>query len=272
MPVQQRLHARCACVAHGSFLESRAHTHETVGSEGLSHAAGRPFAFATSPRQFERDRPFLVDHLAVDITLDVPKKSVHGSASLTVRRIDLDAETVAIDAIGFELAAVLVDGVDATYIYDGRVITVTIPKELTQAKVTVKYAATPRRGLYFLEPDEHVSDRPRQVWSQCQEEDARHWLPCLDKPHVKMTTEIAVKVPNGWFALSNGDLVSKDTPASGSWSFHYKMSEPHPSYLLTLVAGEFAELTASAGQTPLAYLVPKGREADGQRTFQRTPT
>jgi len=49
------------------------------------------------------------------------------------------------------------------------------------------------------------------------------------------------------------------------------MTEPHPSYLLTLVAGEFAELTAQAGKTPLVYLVPKGREADGERTFRRTP-
>ncbi len=137
-----------------------------------------------------------------------------------------------------------------------------------------------------------MPDRPHQVWSQCQEEDARHWLPCHDKPHVKMTTEIAVRVPNGWTALSNGALVEKSTPRSGAWRFHWKMDAPHPSYLLTLVAGEFDELEETARRggslggaektkgkgnggaretVPLSYLVPKGRIEDGLRTFARTP-
>ena len=53
------------------------------------------------------------------------------------------------------------------------------------------------------------------------------------------------------------------------------MSEPHPSYLVTLAAGEFAEITDKARvgdrEVPLSYLVPKGREEDARRTFQRTP-
>jgi aminopeptidase N len=53
------------------------------------------------------------------------------------------------------------------------------------------------------------------------------------------------------------------------------MTEPHASYLLTLVAGEFAEVadTAKVGdrEIPLAYLVPKDRERDAARTFGRTP-
>jgi aminopeptidase N len=265
MPVQHRFNARCACVARGGSSES-----SSVGR--FEDSEGRPFAFATSPRQYERDRPFLVDHLALDLALDVAKKSVKGSATLTVRRVDPDAESIQLDAIGFDISAVKVDGADVVHTYDGRIIGVPVGKAKEHAKITVKYSATPRRGLYFLEPDEFVSDRPRQVWSQCQEEDARHWVPCHDKPHVKMTTEIVVKVPNGWHALSNGDLLNKETPAAPApWSFHYKMSDPHPSYLLTLVAGEFAELTAMAGKTPLAYLVPRGREADGRRTFERTP-
>ncbi len=259
MPVQHSFKARCACASGG-------------GSRHQEESHGRPFAFASSTRQYERDRPFLVDHLALDLTLDVANKSVRGSATLAFHRVDPDADNIQLDAIGFDISAVTVDGSNVAYTYDGRIISAPVNRAVEQARITVKYAATPRRGLYFLEPDEFVADRPRQVWSQCQEEDARHWVPCHDKPHVKMTTEISVKVPNGWHALSNGDLLSKDTPAAPAlWSFHYKMSEPHPSYLLTLVAGEFAELTAMAGNTPLAYLVPKGREADGQRTFQRTP-
>lgn len=248
MPIEHRLHARCGCAGGSS----------------------RPFTFTTTKRNFERDRPFKVAHLALDVALDVTKKSVAGTATLDVVRVDPVARAIALDAIGFDLRRVDVDGSRADYTYDGRVLTVTLG-ERQKARVVVAYSATPRRGLYFLEPDEHVPTRPRQVWSQCQEEDARHWFPCHDKPHLKMTTEIVARVPNGWFALSNGELVAEDRPKEGAWKFHWKMTEPHPSYLVTLAAGEFAVLEDAAGDVPLTYLVPKGREEDGARTFDRTP-
>lgn len=253
MAIEHRLHARC-------------------GSAGLSieHAAGRPFAFPQSPRVFERDRPFFIQHLALKLSLEVEKKSVSGRASLDIVRIDPDATEVSFDAVAFDVQRVTLDGKSCSYVYDGHAIVLTIPKEVTTARVEVDYRATPRRGMYFLEPDEHVRDRPRQVWTQCQEEDARHFFPCHDKPHIKMTTELDVTVPRGWFALSNGELVNKETKESGAWRFHWKMADPHPSYLFTLVAGEFAELEDRAGDVPLAYYVPKGREEDGRRTFART--
>jgi aminopeptidase N len=278
MPVAHRLHARCGAAG----------CHESASS------GARPFAFPHSPRHFERDRPFRVEHLALDLALDVAKKSVFGTASLHLQRVDPDADEVQLDAIAFDLRSVRLDGARADYRYDGRTIAVDIPKGKERAVVTVAYGATPRRGLYFLEPDEHVPDRPRQVWSQCQEEDARFFIPCIDKPHVKMTTEISVRVPNGWTVLSNGALVTKTTPKTGAWRFHWKMDAPHPSYLLTLVAGEFDEVEETARRggpasshktpdrargkkpsspdtVPLTYLVPKGRLEEGLRTFARTP-
>ncbi len=90
-----------------------------------------------------------------------------------------------------------------------------------------------------------------------------------------MTSEIVSHVPNGWYALSNGKLIASRKPKTGDWTYHWKLSEPHASYLLTLVAGEFIEVseTASVGgrSVPLAYLVPKGRERDVARTFGNTP-
>src|SRR5271169_318524 len=117
MPVQHRLHARCACMGARSedAASSSVDSALSTGSGQAGGGAGRPFAFATSPRQYERDRPFLVDHLALDLALDVPKKGVLGSATLTVRRVDPDADTLALDAIGFDIASVLVNGVVTAY-------------------------------------------------------------------------------------------------------------------------------------------------------------
>ncbi|HEU4535997.1 MAG TPA: M1 family metallopeptidase, partial [Polyangiaceae bacterium] len=138
-------------------------------------------------------------------------------------------------------------------------------------RVGVRYRCVPRRGLYFLAPDELVPGRPRQVWTQCQDEDARHWAPCVDRPNVKQTTELRVRVPAGWDALSNGRLVARER-AEGGEVFHWKTDLPHSTYLLTLVAGEFAVLEGGeAGGVPVTYWVPPGREHDGRLSLGATP-
>jgi aminopeptidase N len=90
-----------------------------------------------------------------------------------------------------------------------------------------------------------------------------------------MTTEMTVTVPNGWTALSNGALVASRQPAEGEWTYHWKMDEPHASYLVTLAAGEFTtiedEAKAGGRSIPLTYIVPKGSEDDVPRTFGHTP-
>src|ERR1700679_3403522 len=116
MTLEQRHHARCGC-AGGNATEGGA----------------RPFAFATSPHQFERDRPFLVEHLALDLTLDVPKKGIRAVATLSVRRVDADADSITLDAIGFSIKSVKVDGADAIYSYDGRALTLPISPGLATA-------------------------------------------------------------------------------------------------------------------------------------------
>jgi aminopeptidase N len=263
MPFQHRLHQRCRCSSH-------AH----AGEHALGQGAARPFAFATTQRQFERDRPFGIERLAVALVLDILGRSVEGVATLDVARIDPGSEELELDAVGFQLHEVTVDGKAIAARYDGKTIAVPLPRAVERATVVVKYRAQPRRGMYFLSPDSHYPNRPHQVWTQCQEEDARHFIPCHDKPHVKMKVALDITAPNGWTVLSNGDLQEKSTPATGPWRFVWKMDEPVPSYLLTVVAGEFATIEATAAlpaSLPLQYLFPPGREADGERTFARTP-
>ncbi len=264
-------HARCAGAhEHGSQAEQHEHG-----------AAGRPFAFVGSPRHYERDRPFAIEHIALDLTLDFAKKSLGGSASLVLRRIDPDAPAIELDAVAFTITSVAIDGKPAKHTYDGRRMVVEVPPGFEHGALDIAYSATPRKGLYFLEPDEHVPARPRQAWTQFQEEDARHVFPCHDKPHAKMTTEVRITVPAGFSVLSNGELAGKEHGENGAETFHWRMNDPHASYLVTIVAGEFAvfgdRVTLSSPgssvkrEVPLTYLVPKGREEDGRRTFGRTP-
>jgi aminopeptidase N len=238
-------------------------------------APARPFVLAGTKRVYERSRPFDVRHVALDLALDFVAKAVRGVAALSIARVDPAAKTIALDAVGFEIEAVEVElpgegPKAAPHVYDGLSLEVTIPDAAAEATVRVRYRAVPRRGLYFLEPDEHVQHRPRQAWTQCQDEDARHFFPCHDKPHVKFTLELVARVPAGMTVIANGAIEGDDAErATGVHRF--RMGDPLPSYLVTLVVGEFSRLDAVAGDVPLAYYVPKGREEDGKRTFKRTP-
>jgi len=257
----QRLHSRCAC-----------------------SSAGSPFALAGTDRKYERSRPFAISHLALDLVLDFENKSVSGSATLDFARIAADASELRLDAIGFELESVRLSAgkgfVDAPFDYDGDTLSVRGLERVDAGKVEIRYRAKPRRGMYFLEPDAKVKNRPKQVWTQCQDEDARHFIPCHDKPHVKMTSELRVTVPNGFVALSNGELLDSQTPGNPTkkpWTYHFRLDKPHPSYLLTLVAGNFtiiddrpAEL-ADSRQVPVRYYVPPARKKDTARSFGETP-
>ena len=151
------------------------------------------FVLPGTVRQYARSRPFNIRHLSLDLDLLVDEKRVAGFATLEVERVDAEADRLQLDAVGFEIGSVkLVTGDElptTKWEYDGDQLYVTIPKAWQQCTVEIEYAVTPRRGLYFIEPDEIVTDRPRQVWSQCQDQDARYWFPCHDAPDAKMTSE-----------------------------------------------------------------------------------
>lgn len=150
-----------------------------------------------TPRQYERSRPFAVTHLNLEVDLDLAEEEVRGLARLDFSRRSQKGEALTLDAVGFSIEEVSLSaagGFAASkqegdgYTYDGETITIPIDSGLDAGQVTIRYRAAPKAGLYFLSPDEQVPSRPLQVWSQCQDEDARHWFPCQDKPHAKMTT------------------------------------------------------------------------------------
>src|SRR5205823_10332863 len=73
-------------------------------------------------------------------------------------------------------------------------------------RIVIVYSAKPRKGFYFIEPDEHYPKKNLQAWTQGQAIDSKYWFPCLDHPLVKFESEISVIVPRKFIAISNGKL------------------------------------------------------------------
>jgi aminopeptidase N len=226
--------------------------------------------------QWPRDRVADPVHLRLDLTLDVPGKRVHGTASHRVRAINDGLASVSFDAIAFRIGAVRVDGAPARYSYDGETLTVRLPQARKRGEtfeVAIDYEARPRLGLYFIGPDEAYPDKPPQAWTQGQDDDSKHWFPCSDHPstNAKQTSELIVTVPGSWYALSNGTLVGEEANRDGTRTFHWSQERPHSTYLITLAAGEFARIDASTDRLTIDYFVEQDDVEDARRSFANTP-
>jgi len=250
-------------------------SHRTC-AHSYTRPSPRPFALPGDSPQYARDRSFGVEEMALNVRLDLDRKQVDGDATLTLRRVDPAARYAVLDAIAFELHAVeRLDGDasrGAAYAYDGETLRVDLSDvpDGGVARVRVGWTCMPRRGLYFLGPDPDVRDRPRQVWSQGQDQDNRNWFPCQDHPNQRMRTEVWATVPSGMFALSNGTLVDRAPGDDGTETFHWRQQEPHASYLVTLVVGEFDESHGEAAGVPLSFYVPRGSGVHVERSLGRT--
>jgi aminopeptidase N len=157
--------------------------------------------------------------------------------------------------------------------HDGKRLRVELGKPLASGAelvIAVTYRGAPRRGLYFVGPDEGYPQKPLQAWTQGQDEDSRYWFPCIDTPNEKATSELVVSVPPSLFALSNGTLVS-DRVDGGKRTLHWRLDVPHSCYLITLAVGDFAAIETRWRDVPVVYYVERGREAAAQRTLARTP-
>src|SRR5262249_26070874 len=112
---------------------------------------------------------------------------------------------------------------------------------------------------------------PRQVWTQGEATEARHWIPCLDHPVDKLTSEVVVTAPDGMIALSNGRLDGEPAPAPGGGrTFRWVEEKPIATYLLAVVVGDFAEYRSEWKGIPVVGYVSRRDAANAERAFRLT--
>jgi aminopeptidase N len=129
-----------------------------------------------------------------------------------------------------------------------------------------------KKGVYFVDPliENGVETRSAQIWTQGEAEEARHWFPSFDFPSDKATTEQYITANAGETVIANGELLEKTTNADGTVTFHYKMSIPHSTYLLSFVIGKYAAAGDKYGDIPLGYYVYPGKESLVPNAFGKT--
>jgi aminopeptidase N len=232
----------------------------------------RDFAFPGARPRYAPDRTIDLQHVMLVVEVDPPARSIAGTATLRGSMIAAATRALELDAVELQIDKVVVNGKAAGFRHDGKRLRVELPVLAAGASITIAidYRGAPRRGLYFIAPDDGYPNKPVQVWTQGQDEDSRYWFPCFDTPNEKATSEVIATVPAAMFALSNGSLVSDHT-SGDKRTLHWRLDVPHSCYLITLAVGDFATIETSWRDVPVVYLAQRGREAEAERTLARTP-
>jgi aminopeptidase N len=223
---------------------------------------------------YNPDRPGQVEHIYLDLTFDIPHHSYQGTCTTRLNPVRSGITTFTLDAVDLTIHQVTIAAIEQPFDYDGQQIIVRLTQPTIAGAVielAIAYAVEqPQRGLYFVGPDQHYPHKPVQVWTQGEDEDSRFWFPCFDYPGQLATSEIRVAVPDHFLAISNGELIKTEVKGDTK-IYHWWQQQVHPTYLMTLAIGDFAELKDDWQGKPVTYYVEKGREASARLSMGKTP-
>ncbi len=227
------------------------------------------------PRQEPPDRVVDALHLALEVSFDWEESAVDGTVVHRFRSLRRDLKKIELDAVKIDVHEVT-DGrgrrLEHESFKDRLRIRLAEPVARTEEfEVKIRYRCHPKLGVYFRKPVEEAPDRPKQIWTQGEALEARHWIPCQDHPVDKLTSEITVHAPGDLMALSNGRLkdVRKEADESGR-IFHWVQEKPHATYLIAVVVGEFAEYKDAWEGIEIRSFVPLSRKDQAKRSFEST--
>jgi len=233
------------------------------------------------------ERTVDVIHTSLDLSFDWQKQHVLGKAEITVRPYFYDTDNISLDAVGFDIHHLKMNGKDLKYDYDGADIKIELGRTYSRDNLIVldiHYTAKPEetpagsssaitseKGLFFINPLNDNPKKPQQIWTQGETENNSRWFPTVDKPNERCTQEMKLTVQDRFATLSNGKLVSSKKNSDGTRTDYWKQDKPHAPYLFMVGIGEFAVVKETWKGKDVMYYVEPEYEADAKAIFNHTP-
>jgi len=218
--------------------------------------------WARAARHGLPERGYDVDHYRIELTLLPETRSIEGRCTIRLVALE-DLSNVLLDLAGLEVLEVR-DGEGRALAFERArdALTIALAEEApegTLLTLDVRYGGVPRTGLWFS-GERRDGSGPTQVFSQGQAEHNRGWFPCFDHPSDRATSEILLTMPADWIAVAPGQRIDAVTDGDLRRE-HWRMTTPHPAYLISIVAGELIRVDEQWRGLPLSYYCePKYRD------------
>lgn len=190
------------------------------------------------PREHNVD----MTHLFLDIKFEPVIGKVIGNVSLSFTPLLSKIDTLYLDAPNIQVHSIKMEGKEVSFSQNEKGITLNFSENLSWGNkytITIDYHCFPRKGIYFIGWNDKQNISRKQIWTQGQGIDNRHWIPHYDDMNDKLITEIIVHFDKDYKVLSNGSLIEKTEEENNLIRWHYKITKPHASYLIMLGIGKY---------------------------------
>jgi len=180
-----------------------------------------------------------------------------------------DIDTIELDAAELQVDKVYAEAeLDFHNLDDKLIVRLGTPlREKSRIELNISYTTKPRKGFYFVGPDEYYPEKRQEAWTQGETTESKYWFPCIDHPRVKFSSEISIKVPIEFMTISNGILLNIERQ-NNKQIYYWSETNPHPAYLTSVVIGKYDEIKDGKS---LYYYVPLEKKQDAHRSFGHTP-
>jgi len=232
-------------------------------------------------------RDFDILHTKLDLNFDWENQHVIGKAILDIKPHFYPGTTLVLDAKGFDIKEVKVNGKTTATEYNGLKLEIPLGREFKRTEkfnVEIDYVAKPNeapaggsaaitsdKGLFFINPLGTEGDKPQQIWTQGETEHNSRWFPTIDKPNERCTSEIFLTVQDKFKTLSNGLLRASVKKENGMRTDQWVMDQAHAPYLFMVAVGDFSITQDKWNGIDVDYYVEPSHEPYAREIFNHTP-
>ncbi|MFJ7768877.1 M1 family metallopeptidase [Streptomyces sp. NPDC097107] len=207
-----------------------------------------------------------VGHYALSLAYDPDTEHLTGTATITARATR-DMSAFNLDLKGLDVEKVTVEGRNARFNRAGQELTVRPADELDDGetfRVTVRYSGDP---VTVTDPD-----GSEEGWLPTgdgavglgQPTGSMAWFPGSHHPSDKATYDLAVTVPEGLGAVSNGELTGERTH-EGRTTFTWHTAEPMSSHVATVAVGDWETDRSTTDDGLPVYTAVDPEQAEASR-------
>jgi aminopeptidase N len=211
-------------------------------------------------------------HLKMDLAFVPEEGKVMGKVEEIFIVLQREIDTLFLDAIRMNFKSVKLDGEEVEFDNTSRKLILRFKNPLTwntSHKLEIEYEAHPKKGLYFVGWNDPNELSRKQIWSQGQGINNRHWIPMYDEKNDKVISEMLVEFDSKYKVLSNGKKLAEKKLKNGNKQWHYEISHPHAPYLIMLGIGDYGiEKQKSASGVPLNLYYYSGQENQVEPTYR----
>src|SRR3954471_3159469 len=184
-------------------------------------------------------------HYIFKLEISDTSPEIKGAATLDLRFTQAGVSSVALDLAsaagekGMTVTAVTSGGSTVRYTHENNVLRIQLPRAAAAGEhqtVTIAYHGAPASGLRLMKNKYGEWSAFSDNWPN----HAREWLPTIDHPYDKATSEFVITAPAIYQVVSNGLLQETVDAGNGQRITHWKQSVPIASWLNALGIERFA--------------------------------